>query len=146
LRDGGENSKHKHPHILTEEYGFLRLEFLFFWVSGQSPFLLGGFTQSSSNKSGFYYEPRFLGGTGCGFETINGLVRDLWRPAMGEEMAILIAMKAMLQSGAANSGVSDSRLHLPTVGVIDKNGFRLIPDKLLNVVRKELIEQTGSLR
>ena len=98
------------------------------------------------DESGFYYEPRFLGGTGCGFETINGLVRDLWRPAMGEEMAILIAMKAMLQSGAANSGVSDSRLHLPTVGVIDKNGFRLIPDKLLNVVRKELIEQTGSLR
>ncbi|MEK7151679.1 MAG: hypothetical protein AAB784_03145 [Patescibacteria group bacterium] len=98
------------------------------------------------DESGYYYEPKFFGGTGCGFETIKGLVHDLWKPDMTEGMAILIAMKAMLQSGALSSGVSDTRLYLPTIGIIDKNGFRLISDKVLKVVKDTLVKQTESLK
>ena len=98
------------------------------------------------DESGFYYEAKFFDGTGCGFEAIKGLVRDLWKPDMTEGMAILIAMKAMLQSGATSSGVSDTRLYLPTIGVIDKNGFRLISDKVLKVVKDTLVKQTESLK
>ena len=98
------------------------------------------------DESGFYWESKFFGGTGCGFEAIKGLVNDLWRADMSEGMAILIAMKAMLQSGIASSGVSDARLYLPTIGVIDKDGFRLISDKVLKTVRDTLVKQTENLK
>jgi|SRR3989344_1010542 len=97
------------------------------------------------DETGFYYEPEFFGGTGCGFDAIKGLVVDLWRPGMSEDMAILIALKAMLQSGKASSGVSDAVLHNPTICLIDREGFRMLPDSFLKKAIKQVIKDTGSL-
>ncbi|OGN04457.1 MAG: hypothetical protein A2831_02775 [Candidatus Yanofskybacteria bacterium RIFCSPHIGHO2_01_FULL_44_17] len=98
------------------------------------------------DESGYYYEPEFFGGTGCGFDAIRGLVVDLWRPDMSEEMAVLIAMKAMLQSGKASSGVSDAVLHTPTIAIIDREGFRMLPDKFLEKVRGQLVKNTEGIK
>jgi len=98
------------------------------------------------DDSGFNYEPEFFGGTGCGFEAIGGLVTDHWRFEMNEDLALVIATKAMLHSGALSHGVSDARLKLPTMAIIDKNGFRWIPDKLLKKTLNLILKQTDGLQ
>lgn len=98
------------------------------------------------DDTGFNYESKLFDGTGCGYEAIKGLIMDHWRFDMGESHAIMIAMKAMLHSGVASHGVSDARLKLPTVAVIDENGFRLIPDRLLRGALKLILKQTEGLQ
>ncbi len=98
------------------------------------------------DDSGFNYEPEFFGGAGCGFEAIRGLVVDHWRLDMNEDFALMIAMKAMLHSGAISHGVSDARLKLPTMAVINEDGFRWIPDELLKKALGLILERTEGLK
>lgn len=98
------------------------------------------------DDSGFNFEPEFFGGAGCGYEAIKGLLMDHWRFDMNDNLALVIAMKAMLHSGAASHGVSDARLKLPTVAVIDEKGFRWVPDSLLKKTLNQIIKRTEGLQ
>ncbi len=89
---------------------------------------------------GYFYEPPFFAGTGCGFDSIKGLVIDRWKSDISEEEAINLAVRAQIHSGAGSLGVSDSRIVLPTIALIDKSGFRWVGEGIIRGHRDELIK------
>lgn len=95
---------------------------------------------------GYFYEPPFFAGTGCGFDSVKGLIINEWRKDIKEEQIIKLAVRAMLLSGATSSGVSDARLVLPTLAVIDKAGFRWVPKEAVANNRDQLVQEIGGLQ
>lgn len=97
-------------------------------------------------EDGYFMEPQFFAGTGCGFDVIRALVIDGWRKEITEEETVRLAVKAMIHSGALSAGVSDARLVLPTIAVIDADGFRWVQKEVLAAHRDELVQQAGGLQ
>ncbi len=82
----------------------------------------------------FFYEPRIIAGTGCGFDAIKQVVIDRWHKHLGVNATIDLAVRAMIHAGKSSHGVSDAAITPPTVGVIDRKGFRWIDEK--DIVRR----------
>lgn len=99
----------------------------------------------SFDSDGFFWEPRFLAGTGCGFDYIKALLVDGWRRNINEEEAIRLAMCAMIHSGNLSHGVSDTRMVLPTVTILDQSGFRPIQENNLKRYRDQLVKKMEGL-
>ncbi len=97
-------------------------------------------------EDGFYFEPSFLAGTGCGFETVRGLIVDRWREDLDADLAITLAVRAMIHSGVASHGVSDARIVPPKVALIDKEGFRWVPERLIIKKRDDLLKEIRGIR
>jgi len=95
---------------------------------------------------GYFVEPPFFAGNGCGIDFVKGLINDRWRKDMPEDEAINLAVRAMLHSGALSSGVSDARLVLPTVAVINQKGFNWVEKDVLTSNRDELVKQIGGIQ
>ncbi len=97
-------------------------------------------------EDGFYFEPPFLVGTGCGFEVVRGLIVDHWREDLDADSAITLAVRAMIHSGVASHGVSDARIVPPRAALIDKEGFRWVPERLIVKKRNELLKEIRGIQ
>ncbi len=98
------------------------------------------------SEDGYFMEPKFFAGTGCGFDFIKGTLIDGWHDKITENETVKLAVKALILSGATSHGVSDARLVLPTVSVIDANGFRWVTEGRLKEYRDELVKKMGGLQ
>lgn len=95
------------------------------------------------DEGGFHLEPRFLAGTGCGFKAVQGLIIDSWNKEMNAHSAIELSLRALLCSGVLSHGVSDTRIVTPTIALIDKEGFRWVPEKEISEKRTKLLGREG---
>ena len=97
------------------------------------------------SEDGFFHEPQFVAGTGCGYSAVKHIIADecMRKGNMNENDAINLAMRAMFHSGIASHGVSDIRLGLPTIGLIDRDGFRWVPEEELKNERINVLTDLG---
>ncbi len=99
----------------------------------------------SFSEDGYYFEPDFMAGAGCGWEGIKNIIYSGWKKNLKKNAAIDLAIKAQLLSGLSSSGVSDSRISLPSIGIIDKNGFKWVEDKEIAKRRDAIVKRMGAL-
>lgn len=97
--------------------------------------------------TGFYMEPEDppLAGVGCGYEALKGLLGDSWRRGIGLDSAINLTIRAMIQAGILSAGVSDSRITLPTIAVIDKDGFKWLKQDVILKERDKVLRERGGI-
>lgn len=85
----------------------------------------------SFDETGYSFEPEFVAGTGCGWESCKNVIVDRRQKNLSLETAIDIAVRAMVHSGLSSSGVSDARLSPPTLCFIDNKGLEWVPEKMI---------------
>ncbi len=78
-------------------------------------------------------------GDGCGYDYIEGILREGWKKNMDRKSGIKLAVKALFHSGKSSIGVSDSQLVSPLVATVNKNGFRWVPEKLIKEYVKDCV-------
>lgn len=88
---------------------------------------------------GFYTEDKYLVGDGCGFRDIQHVIIDHWKKDITLENAQRLAIRALIHSGIASSGVSDARITPPTLANLDKDGLHWIAESNIITMRDELI-------
>lgn len=84
-------------------------------------------------------ESKFAG-VGCGFLDVKQLLERKWRNDLSETSGIRLIIEALAYSGKASSGVSDVRISPPNVAVIDKKGFRWVPEKNVISIANKLLQ------
>lgn len=88
---------------------------------------------------GAIYESQDFFGNGCGYDYIEGTLKDNWRKDLDRAAGVKLAVKALFNSGKSSIGVSDSQVTLPLIAVIGKEGFEWIPDKLIQKFVKKSV-------
>jgi proteasome beta subunit len=72
--------------------------------------------------------------TGSGSVFARGALKKLWRPGLGEEAAIAVAIEALYDAAdddSATGGPDVGRQIWPTVAVVDRSGARFVPEDAL---------------
>ncbi len=95
------------------------------------------------SEDGFCNEEKIVVGTGCGFRDVKRLILDRWQKDLDLNAALELAARAMLHSGAASHGVSDIRIVLPTVAVIESSGFRWLDEAAVAKAREQILNEEG---
>ena len=88
---------------------------------------------------GYFREVEDFAGEGCGWEAISGLMKDNWKQGMGLNEGIELAVRGIARSGQRSSGVSPSDSVLPSVTVIDREGFRLVSDDTIQKIVDKIL-------
>jgi 20S proteasome alpha/beta subunit len=88
-----------------------------------------------------FHEAKFLAGAGCGFEAVKGLIIDRWEEGMDTSLAMELVVRAMLHSGISSCGVSDLRIVLPKIALIDQRGFRWVPERTVSGTRRKILRE-----
>jgi len=101
----------------------------------------------SFDFDGFHFEPEDppLAGVGCGFDAIKGLLGDNWRKGINVKSAINLTVRAMIQTGLLSAGVSDPRVTLPTIALIDEKGFRWLERGAILEERDKVLKEKGGI-
>lgn len=105
---------------LLEDWWFTFLDY-WYWTAGVP--LLAAYDVVleearifSFDEDGFYFEPEFAAGTGCGWNSVKNVIADRRREVKNADTAIELAVRAMIHSGISSHGVSDTRISLPQIG------------------------------
>ncbi|TQJ50843.1 proteasome subunit beta [Phycicoccus sp. SLBN-51] len=102
----------------------------------------------SYDVTGGCYEEKDHHSVGSGSLFARGSLRKLWRPGLGTDEAVSVAVEAIYDAAdddSATGGPDLTRRIWPTVAVIDDAGVRFLPDdELRGVVEQVLAQRDGN--
>lgn len=101
------------------------------------------FYLSTSPFNTYYHEKDFCG-IGRGYGYIESVLQEKYKKEMSEREAISLAVLAMYHSAKQSIGVTDIRIALPSIAIIDEDEFRFLSEKQVkNCVNRVLKGHEG---
>lgn len=102
----------------------------------------------SYDVAGGCYEERGHAGVGSGSLFARGALKKLWRPGLGEDEALRVAVEALYDAAdddTATGGPDLARGIYPTCGIADADGARLVGDeRLAGIVAALVADRRGN--
>ncbi len=82
----------------------------------------------SFDADGYFFEAAFLAGAGCGFEKVEGLLKNSWSRGINKDDAIALAMRAMSHSRDGANSASTPRMPISaTISAAEKSRVAVPP-------------------
>ncbi len=96
--------------------------------------------------TGGRYEEAEFHADGSGGRDARAVLRRLWRPGLGREEAIRVALEALLDAAEVDLGTGGPDLVrgiYPVVATVDARGYRRVPDQEVAALVREILAAKG---